>query len=222
MLHAPISTSETLGEQSALVIRYPARLDQILKAAFDYIIVVPAFFLLLPLFLVIAVAIKLESPGPIFYRRQVLGAHGRFFGAYRFRTMYVDGNQRLMKNRRQWVALLRQEPEFNDPRYTRVGRFLRRCALDDLPRLINVMNREMSLVGPHLLSQQDVVRLGQQRVRAITAVRPGLTGLWQIRRQGSLTERSKMEIDYINNWSLRSDVQILMQTFHAVREGQIL
>ena len=222
MLHAPVTTNDTLNEQATLVIRYPARLDQILKAAFDYVVVVPAFILLLPVFLIIALAIKLDSPGPVFYRRQVLGAHGRFFGAYRFRTMYVDGNERLLRNRHQWVALLRQEPDVEDPRTTRVGRLLRRCALDDLPRLLNIMNREMSLVGPHLLSQQDVVRLGQQRVRAITAVRPGLTGLWQLRRGGSLNERSNLEIDYINNWSLRRDVRILVNTFAAVWEGQAL
>jgi lipopolysaccharide/colanic/teichoic acid biosynthesis glycosyltransferase len=222
MLQAPAKTKATFDEQPALILRYPARLDQILKAAFDYVLVVPAFVLLLPLFAIISLAIKLESPGPIFYRRQVLGAHGRFFGAYRFRTMYIDGQERLASNRRQWVALLRQEPHVVDPRYTKVGRFLRRYAIDDLPRLLNIMNREMSLVGPHLLNQRDVMRLGQQRVRAITTVRPGLTGLWQLRQGNSLIERSNLEIDYINNWSLRRDVQILLCTFKIIREGQIL
>jgi lipopolysaccharide/colanic/teichoic acid biosynthesis glycosyltransferase len=222
MLQAPTSNQNTLGEQTTLVIRYPARLDQILKAAFDYVLVVPAFVLLLPFFLLIALAIKLESPGPVFYRRQVLGVGGRFFGAYRFRTMYIDGNERLLRDRRQWVALLRQEPNMADPRYTRIGRLLRRTALDDLPRLLNVMNREMSLVGPHLLNQQDIMRLGQQRVRAITSVRPGLTGLWQIQCGDDLRERSDLEIEYINNWSVRRDIQILLHTFTAVREGQIL
>lgn len=221
MLHAP-ATKEALSDQPTLVIRYPARLDRVLKAAFDYVLVVPAFILLLPLFLLIAVAIKLESPGPVFYRRQVLGIGGRFFGAYRFRTMYIDGEDRLLRNRQQWVALLRQEPHVVDPRYTRVGRLLRRCALDDLPRLINIMNREMSLVGPHLLNRQDVMRLGQQRVRAITSMRPGLTGLWQVGHGGSLQERSQLEIEYINNWSLGRDMRILLQTFTAVREGRSL
>ncbi len=223
MLQAPTTRNATITEQPSLILRNPARFQQIIKAAFDYVFVAPTIAFLLPLFLLIAIIIKLESPGPVLHRRRVIGLRGRFFYAYNFRTTYVDGDSRLMRNREQWIALLNDGGEEYDPRLTRVGRLLRRFGLDDLPRLFNILNRQMSLVGPHLLRQSDIARLGMRRVEAITSVRPGLTGLWQVRmHSATIAERANLEIDYINNWSMSNDLQILLETLSAVWEGQIL
>jgi lipopolysaccharide/colanic/teichoic acid biosynthesis glycosyltransferase len=223
MLRAPTTTKTRINGRSHETVLDRARLQQASKAAFDYFLVIPALFMLLPLFVIIAVLIKLESPGPILHRQRVIGKRGRFFEAYNFRTTFVDGNDRLIRNRDQWVALLNGKNAASDPRVTRVGYFLRRWGLEDLPRLINILNRDMSLVGPHLLNQNDIVRLGVRRVELITSVRPGMTGLWQMRAfNTSERELHSLEIEYVNNWSLRTDLQILLETFNAIREGNIL
>ena len=158
-----------------IAVHQNARLHQAAKALFDYIFVAPTLFLLLPLFLVIALLIKLESPGPVLHRQRVIGKRGRFFEAYNFRTTYIDGNDRLLRNRDKWVALLNNKGACDsDPRVTRVGCILRRWGLVDLPKLFNILNRQMSLVGPHLLNKNDIARLGMRRVEAITSVRPGI------------------------------------------------
>jgi lipopolysaccharide/colanic/teichoic acid biosynthesis glycosyltransferase len=220
MLGAPTTRKATITGQAGPLIRNRARLRQASKAALDYLLVVPTLLLLLPLFLIIAVLIKLESPGPIFHRRRVIGLRGSFFEAYKFRTMYVDGDARLINNREKWVSLLNNDPQTGDPRVTRVGAYLQRFGLQDLPRLFNILNRQMSLVGPHLLNQQEVARLGVQRVQMLTSVKPGLTGLWQVHSFcRSQADCQKMELDYINNWSIRADLHILLDTFVVVRAG---
>jgi lipopolysaccharide/colanic/teichoic acid biosynthesis glycosyltransferase len=222
MLQAPTTKKEMFAAQSATLIHDPAWLRHAGKAIFDYLFVVPTLFLLLPLFLIIALLIKLESPGPVLHKQRVLGKRGRFFEAYNFRTTYVDGDARLLGNREKWVAVLNNDRGAADPRVTRVGHYIRRFGLEDLPRLLNILNRQMSLVGPHLLSRQDVARLGMRRVEMITSVRPGLTGMWQVRSYRTTTaERHSLEIEYINNWSLRTDLKILLETLAAIREGNL-
>lgn len=224
MLQAPTTTKATFNSQSLTVTQNSARLEQAGKAAFDFLLVVPTLILLIPLFLIIALLIKLDSPGPVLHKQRVIGKRGRFFEAYNFRTTYLDGNDRLIRNRSKWVALLNNEGTLSsDPRVTRMGYYLRRFGLDDLPRLFNILNRQMSLVGPRVLSQKDVAKLGIRRVEEITIIKPGLTGLGQIRsRCSSVVERYNLEIDYINNWSIKTDFRILLDTLSAVREGNIL
>lgn len=224
MLRAPTTSKATLSNQATLLEHNDARLQRAYKAAFDYLFVAPTLFLLVPLFLIISLLIRLESPGPVLHKQRVIGKRGRFFEAYNFRTTYIDGNARLMRNRDKWVAILNNNGEqVSDPRVTRVGYFLRRLGLEDLPRLFNILNRQMSLVGPHLLSQNDMGRLGVQQVETLTSVNPGLTGLWQIRAYRTTeSERHNLELDYVRNWSLLTDIRILLETFSAVREGNIL
>jgi lipopolysaccharide/colanic/teichoic acid biosynthesis glycosyltransferase len=225
MLRAPIATETTFSEQPLIVADNNARrLEQASKVFFDFLFVVPTLILLAPLFLIIALLIKLESPGPVLHKQRVMGKRGRYFSAYNFRTTYLDGNKRLIRSRDAWVTLLNNEgSDSSDPRVTRVGYVLRRFGLEDLPRLFNILNRQMSLVGPSLLNRDDVVKLGTRRVKQITTIKPGLTGLGQIHfRYTSVIERYNLEIDYINNWSIKSDLQILLNTFNAVREDNIL
>lgn len=224
MLRAPTATKATFNDQPILATGDNARLEQAGKTIFDYLFVVPTLILLAPLFLIIALLIKLESPGPVLHKQRVIGKCGRYFSAYNFRTTYLDGNARLIRSRKAWVAVLNNEgSDASDPRVTRVGYILRRFGLEDLPRLFNILNRQMSLVGPSLLNRDDVAKLGTRRVEQLTTIKPGLTGLGQIRfRYTSLVERYNMEIDYINNWSIKTDLQILLSTFNAVREDNIL
>lgn len=224
MLRAPTTTEATFSSQTLSMTPNNAHLEHASKAVFDYLFVVPTLFLLTPLFLIIALLIKLESPGPVLNKQRVIGRRGRLFNAYNFRTTYIDGNDRLIRNRSEWVALLNHEGSLaTDPRVTRVGCFLLRFGLDDLPRLFNILNRQMSLVGPSILNHQDVAKLGTRRVENITAFKPGLTGLGQIRsRYSSVMERYNVEVDYINNWSIKTDFLVLLNTLNAVREDNIL
>lgn len=173
-----------------------SRSDRFLKVSFDYLITIPALLLLLPLFAVIALAIKLESPGPVLWRRRVFGCNGRAFDAFKFRTILIDepGQQR-----------------------TYVGQFLRRTGLDELPKLFNVLNQTMSLVGPRFLSYSDLLRYGTAH-RGWLVMKPGLTGLWQIngRCYPSISKRIQLDRQYIENWSLWLDCKILLSTLILV------
>ena len=219
MLLAPVSPSAKLENSSTRTLRYSPKLQHVVKVAFDYAVVIPSLILIAPMMLVIALLIKLESPGPVLHRRRVIGHMGREFTAYQFRTMYVNGDERLLRNRQQWAAMLRSKRAVRDPRITRIGYFLRRTGLNHLPRLFNIIARHMSLVGPYIITRKDALRINRQRIEAITSVLPGVTGLWQVNSRNSSTrERPSLELEYIRNWSLRLDIQILLNTFIAVRE----
>ena len=187
------------------------RMNRVLKLGLDYALTIPTLLLITPLLLVIAALIKLDSPGPVIYRRRVVGRNGREFDAYKFRTMYIDGEDRLIANREQWMEVLNGSVD-NDPRLTRVGRFLRRYGLDELPRLFNVLNRTMSLVGPRMMTRAELLKFGH-RIDGYCSVLPGMTGLWQVSGHSRrLDDRVELETRYIRNWSILTDVQILVQS----------
>lgn len=186
-------------------------INHFLKLVLDYALTIPTLILISPLLLAIAALIKLESPGPVLYRRRMVGRNGRDFDAFKFRTMFVNGNDRLISHRDQWMEVLRGDIE-NDPRLTRVGRFLRRYGLDELPRLINVLNRTMSLVGPRMMNRVELLKFGY-RVEGYCSVLPGMTGLWQVSsRSRTLDSRAELESTYIRNWSFLLDVKILLRS----------
>jgi lipopolysaccharide/colanic/teichoic acid biosynthesis glycosyltransferase len=220
MIIAPVSSRAKLNKGKPKVSRNSTNYQRLIKVAFDYMVVIPALISLAPLMLLIALLIKMESPGPVLHRRRVIGRKGREFNVYQFRTMYIDSNARLLKNRQEWVSLLRHGKAANDPRITTVGLFLRRSGLVHMPRMFNIIARHMSLVGPFVMTRKDTMRIDRHRIEAITSVLPGVTGLWQVNaRKMSSKERIKLEQEYISNWSLRLDFQILLNTFIAVREG---
>ena len=182
-----------------------------LKLGLDYALTIPTLLLIAPLLLVIAALIKLDSPGPVLYRRRVVGRNGREFDAYKFRTMYIDGNDRLIANRSQWMEVLQGDIE-SDPRLTRVGRFLRRYGLDELPRLFNVLNRTMSLVGPRMMTRAELLKFGH-RIDGYCSVQPGLTGLWQVSGHSRrVDDRIELESRYVRDWSIGLDLHILLQS----------
>jgi lipopolysaccharide/colanic/teichoic acid biosynthesis glycosyltransferase len=210
MFQAP---AKPLNENTALLPRVTTRrVNHALKLVLDYALVLPTLILIAPLLLGIAVLIKLDSPGPVIYRRLVVGRKGRSFYAYKFRTMYIDGNARLMRDRNLWMEVLNGGDIDNDPRLTRIGRLLRRFGLDELPRLFNVLERTMSLVGPRMLTRGEMLKFGH-RIDGYTDVMPGLTGLWQVRGHSrDLDERVQLESEYIHNWSVVADLHILFQS----------
>jgi exopolysaccharide biosynthesis polyprenyl glycosylphosphotransferase len=192
-------------------------LDSAFKFALDYAITIPGLILVLPVVLLIAIAIKMDSPGPVFHRRRVMGLHGRQFDAFKFRTMHVNGDELLHAQPGLQAELAQQHKLKNDPRITRLGRILRQLSLDELPQLLNVLRREMSLVGPRMISPPEMTMYGQWGMNLLT-VPPGITGLWQVsgRSDVSYAERVRLDMYYIRNWTIWLDLQLLLQTIPAV------
>jgi exopolysaccharide biosynthesis polyprenyl glycosylphosphotransferase len=192
------------------------------KRAIDVALSGLGLLALAPLFALIALAIRLDSSGPVFFAQQRVGLNKRRFRMHKFRTMVADAESRLAE-----VEHLNQMqgPTFklrDDPRITRIGRFLRFSSLDELPQLWNVLKGEMSLVGPRPLPLRDVENFEEDRHRRRFRVRPGLTGLWQVSGRNELSFETWMELDlqYIDVWSLGLDVRILMRTVPAVLSGR--
>lgn len=191
--------------------------DSFLKWLLDYSITIPGLLLLSPFLLLIAFAIKLASPGPVIYRRRVMGVNGRQFDAYKFRTMYINGDDILASYPELQAELAANHKLKKDPRITPVGRFLRKTSLDELPQLVNVLKRDMSLVGPRMITPEEMSKYHQWYMNLLT-VRPGITGLWQVsgRSDVSYEERVRLDMQYIRNWSIWSDLQLLVYTIPAV------
>lgn len=190
------------------------------KRIFDVLVCAAALPLVLPVLLLCALAIRLDSPGPAFFSQLRTGAGGRRFSMWKLRTMVVNAD--ALKRRYEHLNEL-SYPDFkirNDPRITRVGRFLRRTSLDELPQVINVLLGDMSLVGPRPTSfTADTYRLWHT---ARLEVKPGLTGLWQVSGRNDLDfdERLRLDIAYVRNRSLSLDLRIVLRTFGAVTSGR--
>ncbi|UCD99272.1 MAG: sugar transferase [Chloroflexota bacterium] len=191
--------------------------DEFLKYSMDILLAIPALLALGPMMLLIALAIKLESPGSIIYRRRVMGMNGEEFDAFKFRTMYEDGDEILKAYPQLQRELSNNFKLKEDPRVTRIGKFLRQTSLDELPQLINVLRREMSMVGPRIITPAEVAKYEKWDINLMT-VRPGITGLWQVSGRSDVTyeERVRLDMHYIRNWSIWLDIQLLVQTIPAV------
>ena len=191
-----------------------------MKRALDVVISAVSLSLATPVMLCVAFLIRLDSPGPIFYAAPRVGRKGQRFRCFKFRTMIAQANEIKdeLRNRNQ-----RHGPCFKiveDPRITRVGRWLRRYSLDELPQLWNVLKGEMSLVGPRPHPLDDFARYQLDHLRRLD-VMPGITGLWQVmaRRSASFQTTLDLDLEYIENWSLWMDLRILMKTFGVVIKG---
>ena len=196
-------------------------LDEVMKFALDYAITIPGLILISPLLLLIAIAIKLDSSGPIIHRRQVMGMNGAKFHAYKFRSMHTNGDE-ILENHPELKAELAENHKLkDDPRITRVGKFIRKTSLDELPQLINVLRREMSLVGPRMISPPEVEKYQKWNINLLT-VRPGITGPWQVSGRSDVSYKERVQIDmyYVRNWTIWLDIQILVQTIPAVLKSR--
>ena len=194
--------------------------NQALKRAFDLVATVIVLIPQIPIWGIVALAIKLDTPGPVFFRQARAGRHGNPFTVYKFRSMRVDAEAMLdqLKDRNEIAG-----PMFkirDDPRRTRVGRFIRRFSIDELPQFINVLRGEMSLVGPRPALLGEVAQY-QDWHRKRLAVRPGISGLWQVSGRSDLSfdEMALLDIYYTENWSFGLDIRILLRTIPQVLFG---
>ena len=192
-------------------------LDWAVKRTFDVVVSSAMIILAAPAWLVFALAVKLDSPGPMFYRDRRVGLGEREFGMFKFRSMYVDANLRQAGLE---AANEASGPLFkikDDPRVTRVGKFMRRYSIDELPQVLNVVRGEMSLVGPRPLPLRDYVQLEEWH-RKRYLVLPGMTGLWQVsgRIDLSFDDLVRLDFYYLENWSIWLDIYILAKTLPAV------
>lgn len=196
--------------------------EMMLKTILDYTVVLLGSLTLLPFLLLLALCIKLDSPGPIFYRRRVLGVGGKAFDAFKFRTMVINGDEVLARYPALQAELQATHKLKEDPRITRMGHWLRRTSLDELPQFINILLGQMSLVGPRMIAPAEAEMYGRMKHNLLT-VKPGLTGLWQVSGRSDLSyeERVRLDMHYIRNYSIWLDLQILFfQTLPAVFRGR--
>lgn len=181
--------------------------------------------LLSPVMLVTAVAIKLDSPGPVLFGHRRLGAQGRPFGCLKFRSMKPNAEAILRSDPalcRKYLENHFKLPAEQDPRLTRVGRFLRRTSLDELPQLFNVLLGQMSLVGPRPIVPAELHEYGNRGAPLFLSLKPGMTGAWAVngRSRVGYPDRADLELQYVRRWSLVTDVGILLRTVPAVLRGR--
>lgn len=192
------------------------------KLLLDYAATLVLSFLAVPLALGVAVLIRLDSRGPVLYRQKRIGRGGREFTILKFRTMHVDADRKLAELLAREPAMRAEWEQYqklrHDPRVTRVGGWLRRTSLDEIPQLWNVLRGEMALVGPRPIVAAEIERYGAQAFAEYGKVKPGLSGLWQVsgRSDTSYEQRVLLDLYYINNWSPWMDIYILLKTFYAV------
>ena len=227
LLQSTAAEVEQVGSILVMKYRYSLLrpLNTVTKSVLELVGTVPLLVLLSPLFLVLALLVKVSSPGPVLFRQKRIGRDRRLFDCIKFRTMYVDAEQRLAEMlagdesvRSEWLKYARIT---NDPRVTPIGRLLRRLSLDEWPQLWNVLRGEMAWVGPRPYLPIESDRIGES-LDTIVRVRPGMTGLWQVSGRTSLPFKERLTLDeyYIRNWSLWMDFSIALRTVRAVVSGR--
>lgn len=211
-MQTAILNTEPLAAKS-IAVHQPSALYYVCKRVCDILLSLIGIIVLMPVFLIIAVCIKLEDGGPILHFREIIGQHGKRFFALKFRTMICDADAYLAKHPellRKYKQNMKLE---HDPRITRVGRFLRKTSVDELPQLFNVLVGQMSLVGPRMIHPSELPRYGEYGPKRLS-VKPGITGLWQIsgRQRISYGERVLLDMQYIDTRSFIVDLAILVAT----------
>jgi Undecaprenyl-phosphate galactose phosphotransferase WbaP len=212
---------ETAGQESFAILP-----SAFLKRGIDILLSLALGIVLLPIGLLTAIIIRLDSPGPIFYRQERIGKDGRKITIYKFRTMHPEADNLLAEYlekspeaRRDWE---RKQKLDSDPRITRVGKWLREFSVDETPQLFSIFKGDMSLVGPRPILIEQKVLYGEG-IEAYRKVRPGLTGLWQVsgRNHTTFQQRTLYDRYYVQNWSVWLDIYILLRTIWVVvsRDG---
>jgi len=202
------------------------RMDRFLKRALDFVLSALGLLLLAPLFYLIGLLIKLDSPGPVFYRETYIGRYGKPFRAVRFRTMRVNHAEILAAHPDLQKKLIQRQRISDDPRLTRVGRILDKYSLDDLPQLINVLRGEMTLVGPIMISSQATQAMAEQNqayaALPVLPVLPGMTGPVQVSAFSHISHEERVRLDkyYIQHWSIWLDLSLLMRTAHLAIKSE--
>jgi len=191
----------------------PSRFYSFSKRFIDIVLAAFGLIMLLPVFFIIAICIKLDDGGDILYFREIIGQYGKRFFALKFRTMIPDADAYLEQRPELKQQYLQNMKLPGDPRVTRVGRFLRKTSLDELPQLFNVLVGQMSLVGPRIIHPSELPRYGEF-AQKLLSVRPAITGLWQTsgRQHVSYDERVLLDMHYIDDRSFNTDLVILLKT----------
>lgn len=192
--------------------------ENVIRRTFDVVTAAALILLTLPLMVIIAMLIRLDSDGPVLFVSARLGRNGKLFPLLKFRSMYVDAEQRLAEYlssnpeaREEWRQY--QKLRGYDPRVTRVGRWIRRTSLDELPQLFNVLLGHMSLVGPRPYLPRELPLLGSE-AQTILSVKPGITGLWQVSGRNNLTFEQRVQVEsyYVKHRSILLDLYVLAKT----------
>lgn len=200
-------------------------LYKIVKRAFDFIVSLLLAIITLPFFIIIAIAIKLDTKGPIFFIHNRVGKRGKRLPLLKFRTM-VDGAEDMIKDfspeqKKEWEENYKLE---HDPRITKVGKFLRKTSIDELPQLYNILVGQLSFVGPRPVTEEELEKYGENKVKVLSVV-PGLTGWWACngRSNVSYEERMQLELYYVEHASIRLDIKIMFKTIGVVftHEGAV-
>lgn len=223
------SLQKTMDEQQLVVEKIDECVSKskikaydILKRFIDIIIGTIGLIICIPIFIIIGIAIKIDSKGPVFFKHKRIGKHGKKLEIYKFRTM-IENAEEAMKNFTE-----KQKKEFaenfkleNDPRVTRVGKILRKTSLDELPQIINILKGEMSIIGPRPVVRSELEKYGSNQDKFLS-VAPGLTGYWAAngRSDVSYEERMALELYYVNNRSLILDMKIFFKTIGSVLKGR--
>lgn len=190
----------------------------IFKRIMDFVISFISLIILSPILLIISLIIKIDSSGPIIYKHYRLGKNGKVIGIYKFRTMVKNADEIFKKftneQKEEYEKSFKLE---NDPRVTRVGNFLRKTSLDELPQLLNILKGEMSIIGPRPVVLDEIKKFGNFKAKYLSVL-PGLTGWWACNGRSSTTyeERIKLEMYYIDNQSLKLDIKCFFKTILAV------
>ena len=196
-----------------------------IKRVIDVILASVALILLSPLFAIIAIAIKIDSKGPVFLAHKRIGKNGKIIKLYKFRSMVINAEELIKSFTPEQMKEYKENYKLtNDPRITKVGKFLRKTSLDELPQLINIINGDLSIIGPRPVIADELEKYGTNKDKFLS-VTPGLTGYWAANGRSNTTyeQRMEMELYYIDNLSLKMDIKVFFKTILSVvkKEGAI-
>ena len=212
--------STDFQEEQVIEITKSKVIYNMIKRVFDIILSIISIILLSPLFIIIAILIKIDSKGKVFYKHKRVGKNGEYIYLYKFRSMYSDSKERLEemlkdpKIRKEWEENYKLD---HDPRITKIGSILRKTSLDELPQLLNILNGDMSFVGPRPVIDDEIKKYGKN-IDKLLSVIPGLTGWWACNGRSctSYEERMKLELFYVENRGILLDIKVLIKTFISV------
>lgn len=193
------------------------------KRGIDVILSTIALVVLSPLFLILAILIKLDSKGPVFFLHTRIGKNGKNIKIYKFRTMVTNAEELIKEFTPEQMKEYKENYKLtNDPRITKIGKFLRKTSLDELPQLINIIKGDLSIIGPRPVVKDELEKY-EENIAKFLSVTPGLTGNWAANGRNNTTyeERMRLELEYVDNISLKTDIKIFFQTIYAVikKEG---